>query len=170
MLFYDITSRKRTESHGAVYGPLQKPGGQPPTKPIVTDMLVKYANQGGIQLVEAEDEDDLYGHEFAEFFTGESVCKCWAFARSPEGEEVPYREIKVRTCKGMELDVGFKATLTVYDNKPSIRRDYATSAPACNSYKRKYAQSWQRRSTWCLSVRLRNTRSPRKLITAENFA
>lgn len=174
MLFYDITSRKRTESQ--LEQSMDRFKNLVDNSPngvfIVTDMLVKYANQGGIQLVEAEDEDDLYGHEFAEFFTGESALQVLSDLQEVrEGEEVPYREIKVRTRKAMELDVGFKATLTVYDNKPSIQVTMHNLSTRVQLLQEKVRAELAEEINLVLKREIEEHKiTQKKLIAAENFA
>lgn len=122
-LFYDITSRKRTETQleQSIDRFKNLVENAPNGVFIVTDMLVKYANHSGIQLLGAVEEDDVYDEDFSSFFEGEfkeDMIEELSLVR--EGEEVEYRETKIH-ANGRIIDVGFKATLTVYDNKPSIQ-------------------------------------------------
>lgn len=122
-LFYDITSRKRTETQleQSIDRFKNLVENAPNGVFIVTDMKVKYANQSGIQLLGAKEEDDVYDADFSSYFEGSNLeAMLEEFDQVRNGEEVDYRETKI-VGNGRIIDVGFKATLTVYDSKPSIQ-------------------------------------------------
>lgn len=124
LLFYDITSRKRAEQ--ALEQSIDRFKSLVENSPngvfILTDFKIKYTNNSGLDLLGFEYEDDIYNVDFRRFFAGDfrdMVEEDLEMVR--EGDEVDYREVKIITKAGRELDVGFKATLTVHENKPSIQ-------------------------------------------------
>jgi PAS domain S-box-containing protein len=124
LLFYDITSRKRAEQ--ALEQSIDRFKSLVENSPngvfILTDHKIKYTNNSGLDLLGFEFEDDIYNVDFRRFFTEDFrdvVERDLELVR--EGDEVDYREVKIITRTGRELDVGLKSTLTVHDNKPSIQ-------------------------------------------------
>lgn len=123
-LFYDITSRKRAEKQleQSIDRFKNLVENSPNGVFIVTENHIKYANQSGIQLLGADDEDDVFDLDILGFFdekAAEQVAQDLMHIR--EGEEVDYRETTIKNLEGKDVDVGIKGTLTVYDNQPSIQ-------------------------------------------------
>ncbi|MCH2197283.1 MAG: PAS domain S-box protein [Flavobacteriales bacterium] len=122
-LFYDITARKRTEQ--ALEQSTERFKSVVENSPngimILTDGEIKYVNSSGIKLFNGEDEDDLYGEKFTNFFDHEDALQIERDLQSVrEGEDIELREYKIRRGDE-ELVLGLKATLSVYDYKPSIQ-------------------------------------------------
>lgn len=121
-LFYDITARKRAEQ--ALEQSTERFRSVVEHSPngifILTDGKVRYSNQAGVQLFDAEEEDDFYGFEFAELFVeAEQVREHLAQVR--DGEDVELQEYRLITLTEREVQVGLKGTLSVYNNMPSIQ-------------------------------------------------
>ncbi len=123
-LFYDITSRKRTEQ--ALEQSTERFRSVVEYSPngifIITDGKVRYTNQAGLSLLELDDEDEIYGCVFEELFEEHDLAALAIhLERVRNGEEVDYAEYRLETASGEKLSVGLKATLSVYDNRPSIQ-------------------------------------------------
>lgn len=123
-LFYDITQRKRTETQlsQSIDRFRNLVENLPNGVFIVTDGFIKYSNASGIELLAAEEEDDIFDAPFIDFFPSsvrDGLQHDLELVR--QGEEVEYRESTLVNRKGEELEVGLKASLTVYDSKPSIQ-------------------------------------------------
>ncbi|MBL7942013.1 MAG: PAS domain S-box protein [Flavobacteriales bacterium] len=124
LLFYDITARKRAEfaleQSALRFRNLLE--NSPNGVFILTDGLVKYVNNAGLNMLGCTDEDELYDKKFSQFI-GKEHRKQIAedFKNIREGEEATYREVQVIEKRGNVVDVGIKAALTVYENKPSIQ-------------------------------------------------
>jgi PAS domain S-box-containing protein len=123
-LFYDVTSRKKTEQ--ALEQSINRFKGLVENSPnavfILTDGKIKYSNQSGTKLLGYRDEDDVFDLEFVSLFPSQfrkEVQSDLNLVR--DGEEVDYRELVIRDSRKKELDVGVKLSLTVYDNRPSIQ-------------------------------------------------
>ncbi|MDG2246292.1 MAG: PAS domain S-box protein [Flavobacteriales bacterium] len=123
-LFYDITSRKRTEQ--ALEQSTERFKSLVENSPngifILIDGRIQYVNNSGVKLLKYEDEDDVYDQPFSAYFE-ESIQEELQedLDKVREGEEVEYKEYKIIDSKGKRLEVGLKPTLTVYDNKPSVQ-------------------------------------------------
>lgn len=124
LLFYDITSRKRAEQ--ALEQSIDRFKSLVENSPngvfILTDFKIKYTNNSGLDLLGFDYEDDIYNVDFLSFFSPdfkEAVENDLVLVR--EGEDVDYREVKIITKTGKEIDVGLKSTLTVHEGKPSIQ-------------------------------------------------
>lgn len=123
-MFYDVTSRKRAEK--ALEQTTERYKSLVEQSPngifILTDGKIKYVNQSGINLLDAEEEDELYDMPFTDFFNQNDAQKVEDdLSRTREGEEVTYREYRILDRSGNEIFVGFKPTLTVYGGSPSIQ-------------------------------------------------
>jgi PAS domain S-box-containing protein len=123
-LFYDITYRKRTEQELEQSTERFKSlvENSPNGIFILIDGRIKYVNYSGLQLLKFQDEDDVFDELFSGFFPEElrtSIQQDLEVVR--EGEEVEYREYRIIDSKGNHLEVGFKPTLSVYDNRPSVQ-------------------------------------------------
>ncbi|MCB0760411.1 MAG: PAS domain S-box protein [Flavobacteriales bacterium] len=123
-LFYNITSRKRAEialeQSNDRYKNLVE--NSPNGIFILTDFRVRYTNASGIDLLGFQDEDELYDQDFFRFIhpaAHEDVRRI--LNRIREGEDVDYTETKICLANGNQLDVGLKANLTVYENRPSLQ-------------------------------------------------
>jgi PAS domain S-box-containing protein len=124
VLFYDITNRKRTEQ--ALFQSIDLYKSLIENSPngvyILIDNNVEYTNNKGLALLGFDDEDDVYGTNFIEFVSDrfkEEVDDDLQSVR--EGEEVDYSEISMQDREGYQIEVGIKATLTVFEGKPSIQ-------------------------------------------------
>ncbi|MEO0403441.1 MAG: PAS domain S-box protein, partial [Bacteroidota bacterium] len=123
-LFYDITSRKRTEQ--ALEQSIERYKNLVENSPngifILTDGKIKYINHSGLNLLELEEEDDVFDQNFALYFEDRDQYRILDILHlTREGEETDYEEFKMMNSNNSMVDVGLKATLTVYDNKPSIQ-------------------------------------------------
>lgn len=123
-MLYDITSRKRAEQ--ALEQSIDRFKNLVENSPngifILTDGLIKYVNQSGLNLLELEEEDDLYDEDFIQYFTEEHRAKIQQLVNDTrEGEDTDYEEFEVVNANEENVKVGVKATLTVYDNQPSIQ-------------------------------------------------
>lgn len=123
-LFYDITSRKRTEQ--ALEQSINRFKGLVENSPnaviILTDGMIKYSNYSATKLLGYFDEDDCYDEEFLTFFNSKErkiISADLELVR--EGEDIEYRELKLKDRNKKLIDVGIRSTLTVYDNRPSIQ-------------------------------------------------
>ena len=120
----DITSRKKAEFalEQSVFRFKNLLENSPNGVIILTEGKIKYINHAGCVLFAVEEEDDLYDKSFIEFLSAE-------FKREinddldniREGKEIDYKEIKIIDSNDVEVDVGIKSILTVYENKPSIQ-------------------------------------------------
>lgn len=123
-LCYDITSRKRTEQ--ALEQSTERFKNLVENSPnaifILTDGAIRYINQSGLSLLGFEEEDDVFDEDFSEFFSQKDKTTILADLETiRQGGDVPYRELKMLDASSTEIDVGITATLSVYDNKPSIQ-------------------------------------------------
>lgn len=124
VLFYDITNRKRTEQ--ALFQSIDLYKSLIENSPngvyILIDNKIEYTNNKGLGLLGYSDEDDVYGKSFIDFVADrfkEEVEDNLQSVR--EGEEVDYKEISLQDKEGYLIEVGLKATLTVFEGKPSIQ-------------------------------------------------
>ena len=123
-LFYNITQRKKTEQ--ALEQSTERFKSLVEHSPngifILTDGRVRYVNQSGLQLLQYDDEDDIYDDSFVDFFHSEEQAKLRDnLRRVRDGEEIEQQEFKVITSTGEQVQVGVVTTLTVYDGRPSIQ-------------------------------------------------
>jgi PAS domain S-box-containing protein len=124
LLMYNVTARKKAEfaleqsAHRFKNLLENSPNGVF----ILTEGLMKYVNKAGLLMLGCADEDEVYDKKFTHFvsrpFRG---TVSHDFAKIREGEEAIYREVKLTDRSGNEIFVGLKATLTVYENRPSIQ-------------------------------------------------
>lgn len=123
-LFYNITSRKKTEQ--ALEQSTERFKSLVEHSPngifILTEGRVRYVNQSGLNLLKYEEEDDIYDDAFIDFFHSEDqrVLRRDLIAVR-EGEEVEQKEFRLITSDNKQVVVGLVATLTVYDGQPSIQ-------------------------------------------------
>ncbi len=89
---------------------------------ILTDEKIRYLNHAACMLFDVLDEDEVFETPFVKFVdsTFKNEIKL-DLTHIRNGGEVDYREIKLRSATGRELDIGIKSTLTVYENKPSLQ-------------------------------------------------
>jgi PAS domain S-box-containing protein len=89
---------------------------------ILTDEKIKYVNQVAVELLGLEDEDAMFDKPFLDFIPSvyKTVIKT-DLVSIREGAEMEYKEIRILTEQGNEVDVGIQSTLTIYENKPSIQ-------------------------------------------------
>ena len=122
-LVYDITARKRAEQELEQSTERFKSvvENSPNGIFILTDGEVKYLNTSGLDLIGLKDEDDVYGESFLSYFHQDDAEEVGEILeRVREGEEFDIKEFKMINSYGDILTVGMKATLSVYDSKPSI--------------------------------------------------
>ncbi|MFN0031335.1 MAG: PAS domain S-box protein [Flavobacteriales bacterium] len=89
---------------------------------ILTNDHIRYVNYAACQLLDIEEEDAVFDRPFVKFIKPEFqeiFQKEIDAIRS--GAEVEYREISLLNKRGIEVEVGIKSILTVYENKPSIQ-------------------------------------------------
>ncbi len=124
VLFYDITQRKRTEQ--ALEQSIDRYKNLVENSPngifILTNNKIKYVNLSALNLLEVKEEDEVYDEAFSSFFTpSHQALIDHVLNETREGEDLPYQEFLLLNKQGEEVEVGMKATLTVYDNQPSIQ-------------------------------------------------
>jgi len=124
LVFNDVSIRKRTEQ--ALQQSLESfqrlLEDSPNGVVILTDGKIQYLNQSACRLFDIEDEDDLFGDVFENYIEApfrDSVMKDLQSIR--EGGDVGSKEVRLVTADGESIDVEIKATLTVYENRPSIQ-------------------------------------------------
>jgi PAS domain S-box-containing protein len=121
---HDITARKKAEFNleqtAVRFKNLLE--NSPNAVVILTENKIKYVNQAAIDLLGALDEDDLFDRNFLDFIPPiyRGIVKADLQAVR-EGAEMDYKEIKVISEAGTEVDVGIQSTLTIYENRPSIQ-------------------------------------------------
>lgn len=89
---------------------------------ILTDDKIKYVNASALELLGVPDEDEVYDKPFIQFVSQDfkaGIKEDLMAVR--EGEELEYKEIRIRNEEGSEIDVGILSTLTIYESKPSIQ-------------------------------------------------
>lgn len=123
-LFYNITSRKKTEQ--ALEQSTERFKSLVEHSPngifILTEGRVRYVNQSGLNLLKHEEEDEIYDDAFIDFFhTEDQKVLRRDLIAVREGEEVEQKEFRLITSNNKQVVVGLVATLTVYDGQPSIQ-------------------------------------------------
>jgi PAS domain S-box-containing protein len=90
---------------------------------LLVDEKIVYLNNAGLQILGEKSEDDVVGLSILMWIDGmykESFKRDLAAIR--EGEEINYKEIRmIRSDGESRVDVGVKAALSVYDNRPAIQ-------------------------------------------------
>lgn len=124
MVLHDITGRKKAEFalEQTVVRFKNLLENSPNAIIILTDGKIKYVNTVAVNLLGMSDEDDLYDMLFLDFIPGyfkNEIRNDLHAVR--EGEELDYKEIRIKDEAGKEIDVGILSTLTIYENKPSIQ-------------------------------------------------
>jgi PAS domain S-box-containing protein len=124
LVLHDITARKKAEFslEQTVVRFRNLLENSPNAIIILTDEKIKYVNQVAIELLGVDDEDSLFDRPFLEFIPSvyKTIIKT-DLVSVREGAEMEYKEIRVLTEQGNEIDVGIQSTLTIYENKPSIQ-------------------------------------------------
>ena len=124
LVLHDITARKKAEFslEQTVVRFRNLLENSPNAIIILTDEKIKYVNQVAIELFGVDDEDSLFDRPFLEFIPSvyKTIIKT-DLVSVREGAEMEYKEIRVLTELGNEIDVGIQSTLTIYENKPSIQ-------------------------------------------------
>jgi PAS domain S-box-containing protein len=124
LVLHDITARKKAEFslEQTVVRFRNLLENSPNAIVILTDEKIKYVNQVAIELLGVDDEDSLFDKPFLEFIPSvyKTIIKT-DLVSVREGAEMEYKEIRVLTEQGNEIDVGIQSTLTIYENKPSIQ-------------------------------------------------
>lgn len=89
---------------------------------ILTDEKIKYVNASAIELLGVKDEDEVYDQPFIQYVSQEfkAMIKDDLVAVR-EGEELEYKEIRIKNESGKDVDVGILSTLTIYESKPSLQ-------------------------------------------------
>lgn len=124
LVLHDITAKKKAEftlEQTAVrFKNLLE--NSPTAVIILTEEKIKYVNSSAIELLGVEDEDDLYDDYFTDYIIDSFKQDIKQDLRAVrEGEELEYKEIRIKNQKGVEVDVGILSTLTIYESKPSIQ-------------------------------------------------
>lgn len=124
LVIHDITARKRAEFNleQTVVRFRNLLENSPNAVIILTDEKIKYSNSVALNLLGVDDEDEIYERNFLQFIPPiyKSEIKRELNAVR-EGAESEYKEIRIRTEEGEDIDVGMLSTLTIYENKPSIQ-------------------------------------------------
>jgi PAS domain S-box-containing protein len=124
LVLHDITARKRAEFslEQTVVRFRNLLENSPNAIVILTDEKIKYVNQVAVELLGVDDEDSLFDKPFLDFIPSvyKTIIKTDLVAVR-EGAEMQYKEIRVLTEQGNEIDVGIQSTLTIYENRPSIQ-------------------------------------------------
>lgn len=124
LLFYEITQRKKTEI--ALEQSTERYKSLVENSPngifILVSNKIKFVNNAGVELLENDVEDDLYNREFTDF-VHDSIKKeiKTDLIETREGGELGYKEIKLITSEGNEINTGIQATLTVFNNRPAVQ-------------------------------------------------
>ncbi len=124
LVVHDITARKKAEFtlEQTVVRFKNLLENSPNAIIILTDEKIKYVNSVAVHLLGVQDEDDLYDQPFLDYIPGyykNEIRKDLSAVR--EGEELDYKEIRIKDESGKEIDVGILSTLTIYENRPSIQ-------------------------------------------------
>ncbi len=124
LLFYEITQRKKTEI--ALEQSTERYKSLVENSPngifILVSNQIKFVNNAGVGLLECDVEDDLYNREFTDFVQKEFKSEIKRdLMETREGGELSYKEIKMVTSEGNDLNTGVQATLTVFSNKPAVQ-------------------------------------------------
>ena len=124
LVFNDISVSKRTEQalQQSLLSFQRLLEDSPNGVVILTDGRIQYLNQAACKLFSVEDEDEVFGEQFSNFIEEthkDSVLKDLQVVRA--GGEAPNKEVKMVNIHSAAIDVEIKATLTVYENKPSIQ-------------------------------------------------
>jgi PAS domain S-box-containing protein len=124
LVLHDITAKKKAEftlEQTAVrFKNLLE--NSPTAVIILTDDKIKYVNSSAIDLLGVEDEDEIYDDYFTDYIVDDyklDIKNDLTAVR--EGEELDYKEIRIKNQRGQEVDVGILSTLTIYESKPSIQ-------------------------------------------------
>ncbi len=124
LVLHDITARKRAEFslEQTVVRFRNLLENSPNAIVILTDEKIKYVNQVAVELLGVDDEDPLFDKPFLDFIPSvyKTIIKT-DLVSVREGAEMQYKEIRVLTEQGNEIDVGIQSTLTIYENRPSIQ-------------------------------------------------
>lgn len=120
----DVTSRKKAE-HALEQSVLRFRNlleNSPNAVLILTEGKIKYMNAAAISLMGCRDEDELFDQEYVRFVPEVLIREVESdMAHIRQGGDIPYKETRLLDIDRNEIGVGIKATLTVYDNKPSIQ-------------------------------------------------
>jgi PAS domain S-box-containing protein len=124
LVFNDISIRKRTEQalHQSLVSFQRLLEDSPNGVVILTEGKIQYLNQAACRLLSIDDEDELFGDAFDNYIEEpfrDSVMKDLQSIR--EGVDVGSKEVRMVNVLHELIDVEIKATLTVYENKPSIQ-------------------------------------------------
>ncbi len=124
LVFNDISIRKRTEQalHQSLVSFQRLLEDSPNGVVILTDGRIQYLNQSACRLFGIADEDELFGDAFENYIEEpfrDSVMSDLQSIR--EGGDVGTKEVRMVDVAKESIDVEIKATLTVYENKPSIQ-------------------------------------------------
>jgi PAS domain S-box-containing protein len=124
LVLHDITARKRAEFslEQTVVRFRNLLENSPNAIVILTDEKINYVNQVAVELLGVDDEDSLFDKPFLDFIPSvyKTIIKT-DLVSVREGAEMQYKEIRVLTEQGNEIDVGIQSTLTIYENRPSIQ-------------------------------------------------
>jgi PAS domain S-box-containing protein len=120
----DITSRKKTElvleQTALRFRNLLE--NSPYAVIILVEGRIRYLNPAALDLLGVDFEDELYNADFTAFVSDDFKAGVGRDLNEiRNGAEIEYQEIQLQGRNGRNVDVGFKATLTIYENKPAIQ-------------------------------------------------
>ena len=124
LVYNDISMRKRTEQalHQSLVSFQRLLEDSPNGVVILTEGKIQYLNQAACKLFAIADEDELFGESFENYLDEgfrEAVSNDLQTIR--EGGDVGTKEVRMVNTINELIDVEIKATLTVYENRPSIQ-------------------------------------------------
>ncbi|MFN9392471.1 MAG: PAS domain S-box protein [Flavobacteriales bacterium] len=124
LVLTDVTARKRAEFalEQTVHRLRNVLESAPNAIVIITGGRIEYVNQASVDLLLAKDEDDLCDKDFMDFIFSEYVAEVSDdLEQVAQGKEVGYKELSMRRLDGSTVEVGMRATLTVFENKLSLQ-------------------------------------------------
>ena len=124
LVYNDISIRKRTEQalHQSLVSFQRLLEDSPNGVVILTDGKIQYVNQAACKLFAIDDEDELFGEAFENYIEeGYRASVLNDLKTIREGGDVGSKEVRMVNITSELIDVEIKATLTVYENRPSIQ-------------------------------------------------
>jgi PAS domain S-box-containing protein len=124
LVYNDISMRKRTEQalHQSLVSFQRLLEDSPNGVVILTDGKIQYVNQAACKLFAIADEDELFGEAFENYIDeGYRTSVLNDLKTIREGGDVGSKEVRMVNITSELIDVEIKATLTVYENRPSIQ-------------------------------------------------
>lgn len=124
LVISDITGRKKTElvleQTALRFRNLLE--NSPYAVIILLDGRIRYLNPSALDLLSVDFEDELFNTDFLSFVADDFRASLAAdLNQIRNGAEVDYQELQLKGKNGKLVDVGLKATLTIYENKPAVQ-------------------------------------------------